>query len=247
MLVRIRPVKLLLIGVLLLPGNILAESNNTLDPELLQLYESTGINPFDYAAANNLAVKLATEGDYELAEKILQRAVRLEPGRKDIHENLEMVRTWIRQIKNLPVADVDRYQKSFRKRDVPALPNSWNQSDSIAEPQDSISNRQNILTDEPANLDRNPFAPETLMTRAEVSMRKGDYRDAVSYLERAKQLDPFRTDIDFRINQIRALAPEVFINRAFSDDQPGDVPTEDNASGTFEEIPKLWSTGETNE
>lgn len=53
------------------------------------------VNPFDPADLNNLAVAKAARGDYQAARELLQRAVRLAPGREDIAANLARLTDWM--------------------------------------------------------------------------------------------------------------------------------------------------------
>ncbi|MFZ6692523.1 tetratricopeptide repeat protein [Undibacterium sp. SXout20W] len=57
--------------------------------------EAAKINPFDPSALNNQAVAVAAQGDYEKALYLLERAVRLGPGRADIVANLKELRRWV--------------------------------------------------------------------------------------------------------------------------------------------------------
>jgi len=57
--------------------------------------EAAKINPFDPSALNNQAVAVAAQGDYEKALNLLERAVRLGPGRTDIIANLQELRRWV--------------------------------------------------------------------------------------------------------------------------------------------------------
>ena len=57
--------------------------------------EAAKINPFDPSALNNQAVAVAAQGDYEKALYLLERAVRLGPGRADIVANLQELRRWV--------------------------------------------------------------------------------------------------------------------------------------------------------
>ncbi|MFZ6849482.1 tetratricopeptide repeat protein [Undibacterium sp. RuRC25W] len=57
--------------------------------------EAAKVNPFDPSALNNQAVAVAAQGDYEKALNLLERAVRLGPGRADIVANLQELRRWV--------------------------------------------------------------------------------------------------------------------------------------------------------
>ncbi|MFZ6686986.1 tetratricopeptide repeat protein [Undibacterium sp. SXout11W] len=57
--------------------------------------EAAKVNPFDPSAINNQAVAVAAQGDYEKALALLERAVRLGPGRADIVVNLQEMRRWV--------------------------------------------------------------------------------------------------------------------------------------------------------
>jgi Flp pilus assembly protein TadD len=57
--------------------------------------EAAKVNPFDASALNNQAVSLAAQGDYENALNLLERAVRLNPERRDIATNLTSMRQWM--------------------------------------------------------------------------------------------------------------------------------------------------------
>lgn len=57
--------------------------------------EAAKVNPFDPSALNNQAVAVAALGDYEKALSLLERAVRLGPGRADIVANLQELRRWV--------------------------------------------------------------------------------------------------------------------------------------------------------
>ena len=57
--------------------------------------EAAKVNPFDPSALNNQAVAVAAQGDYEKALSLLERAVRLGPGRADIIANLQELRRWV--------------------------------------------------------------------------------------------------------------------------------------------------------
>ena len=57
--------------------------------------EVVRLNPFDPVAQNNLAVARAAAGDYQTALELLNRAVKLAPGRTDIRENLNSLQGWM--------------------------------------------------------------------------------------------------------------------------------------------------------
>jgi tetratricopeptide (TPR) repeat protein len=61
------------------------------------LSESVRLNPFDAVALNNLAVNYATQGDYQNAIALLERAQRIAPNRADIVNNLANLRAWMTQ------------------------------------------------------------------------------------------------------------------------------------------------------
>lgn len=178
-----------------------------MDRELIRIYKIAGVNPFDFVAANNLAVKYATEGRYTIAEKLLLRADRLAPGRSDIVDNLQMVRRLISQVKNLPPQAFEQFSKTFDKRHIPSVPNTW----SVKESTTKYNDQAIYEFDQDGSTSGNPFLPDTLIQLADLKLRKGEYRAAMKYLLRAQNLDPFRSEIDAMISRIKALAPENFM------------------------------------
>lgn len=181
--------------------------SNRMDSELIRIYKIAGVNPFDFVAANNLAVKYATEGRYSIAEKLLLRADRLAPGRSDIVDNLQMVRRLISQVKNLPPRALEQFSKTFEKQHIPSVPNTWSVTESTTKYNDQGVYELNQNGDASGN----PFMPDTLIQLADLKLRKGEYRAAMKYLLRAKNLDPFRSEVDAMILRIKALAPENFM------------------------------------
>lgn len=180
---------------------------NRMDRELIRIYKIAGVNPFDFVAANNLAVKYATEGRYSIAEKLLLRADRLAPGRSDIVDNLQMVRRLISQVESLPPQAFEQFSKTFDKRHIPSVPNTWSVKESTTK-----YNDQGVYEfNQNENASGNPFLPDTLIKLADLKLRKGEYRAAMKYLLRAKNLDPFRSEVDSMISRIKALAPENFM------------------------------------
>jgi tetratricopeptide (TPR) repeat protein len=57
--------------------------------------EAVQINPFDAAALNNQAVAYATQGEYDKALQLLERANKISPDRTDIAANLKELRAWL--------------------------------------------------------------------------------------------------------------------------------------------------------
>lgn len=93
----------------------------------LGLGEAVRANPFDPVALNNLAVTLASQGDYQSALSTLERAYRLAPGRRDIATNLMNLKTWITQESHFPLASRAQSPLLFpRAEDMPPeLPGLW--------------------------------------------------------------------------------------------------------------------------
>ncbi len=64
--------------------------------DAIQVYSNLlAKNPFNAVAANNLALAHVATGNYKVALKLLEKAVRLVPNRKDIEANLTKVHEWM--------------------------------------------------------------------------------------------------------------------------------------------------------
>ena len=86
--------------------------------------EAAKINPFDPSAINNQAVAVAAQGDYEKALNLLERAVRLGPGRADIYANLQEMRRWVaRHAPEIKIADKSNpVMNVYPDSDIPPEP-----------------------------------------------------------------------------------------------------------------------------
>ncbi len=86
--------------------------------------EAAKVNPFDASALNNQAVSLAAQGDYENALNLLERAVRLNPERRDIATNLTSMRQWM--ARNVPQVKLKEQSKPivnvYPEGDIPPEP-----------------------------------------------------------------------------------------------------------------------------
>lgn len=64
--------------------------------DAIQVYSNLlAKNPFNAVAANNLALAHVATGNYKVALKLLEKAVRLVPNRKDITANLTRIHEWM--------------------------------------------------------------------------------------------------------------------------------------------------------
>lgn len=176
-----------------------------LDPELIQLYQGTNLNPFDVNATNNLALKLISQGKYDRALKLLSRAKQLAPERSDIAKNAAHLSLLIAQMENLDLDTTLTYGKTFRESEVPFVPEPWGAT-STGEYESNPSPEASIAR---AVSSSNPFDSQSLLTTAGIKIDRGDYRGALKDLRRAKVLSPWLAELDPQIKQLESRVSEL--------------------------------------
>lgn len=176
-----------------------------LDPELIDLYKGTNINPFDVAATNNFAIKLVRQGHYERGLKLFERAIKLAPGRTDIKRNANHLRLLLAQMENLDLNTALNYNRTFKEQDISFVPAPWGLSaDSKIVLKNDI---ENVVAESVES--SNPFDAQSLVTIANIKVDRGDYRGALTDLRRARVLSPWLSELDLQITQLESKVSEL--------------------------------------
>ena len=151
------------------------------------LSESVRLNPFDAVALNNLAVNYATQGDYQNAIALLERAQRIAPNRADIVNNLANLRAWMAQDSQFALGSrgVPQALNLPRAEDTPReFPPLWAPAiGATAQPPTQQSNAATQTYQQPANppvptqqlpVSAQPYAqPQVTMTPSVYASKSG--------------------------------------------------------------------------
>lgn len=100
-------------------GEIASEANQ------FRFERQLRVNPFDPAALNNLAVVKASQGRYDDAMDLLQRAARLAPDNEPIRANLGRLKAWMQTSLGRSPESLEAPQLSLSQV-PPEPPRLWN-------------------------------------------------------------------------------------------------------------------------
>lgn len=182
----------------------LRANDGLLDPKLINLYRGSNVNPFDVPATNNYAMKLVRQGQYDRALKLLRRAQSLAPERSDIARNAAQLALLMAQLDDLDLSSTLSYSQSFGKNDVPFIPEPW----VLGANAEKIVTRTLNVEASRELLNTNPFDSESLLVTADIKLKRGDMRAALIDLKRARQLNPWMSELD---GQIALLESQVSV------------------------------------
>jgi tetratricopeptide (TPR) repeat protein len=186
------------------PCVVVFAQTGQMDRELEQLYAGTNINPFDAAASNNLALKLFRQGQYERALKLLRRAQRLAPDRIHIEQNAEYLQLLMSQVRNLDMETISSLNRTYELEEIPFVPEPWGQWGSRIS---SADGTPQLKSQEIGGASSNPFDVDSLLVIADLKIKRGDLRGALTDLLRAKKISPWISGLDDRITRLQSLLP----------------------------------------